>query len=294
MNNGAFVNNICVKKYNCDLLNIKGGPILPSVNIFVKITNRCNAHCLFCSNNAAKESSLKFDINKLFDIIKEIKHSGIIVNRLNITGGEPTLDPDLINSILEGMDQNDYSNIHLHLNTNGLTHNARGIMQNPRWDSISMSLHHYDIQKLSSLYGCSIDGSFLNFDGINLDCLNLSCNLIKGYIDSTEEVAKMLDFAIEIGVRRIGFVALMRINSYCSKYYVGLDAIEIESIPHVYFIKSMSRGSNCKCSNYLYNKDAKVLEIYMRNYANPLYCESSLVYDGEYLRQGFHGDNIIY
>jgi hypothetical protein len=36
------------------------------------------------------------------------------------------------------------------------------------------------------------------------------------------------------------------------------------------------------------------LEIYMRNYCNFHYCESSLLYDGAYLRQGFHDDNIIY
>ena len=82
-----------------------------------------------------------------------------------------------------------------------------------------------------------------------------------------------------------------KIQIECKKV---LEDIHLESIPHVYFTKSMNRGSDCKCSNYLYNRDLKILEIYMRNYANPNYCESSLVYDGEYLRQGFHQDNIIY
>jgi hypothetical protein len=37
-----------------------------------------------------------------------------------------------------------------------------------------------------------------------------------------------------------------------------------------------------------------MIEVYMRNYCNPAYCESSLMYDGQYLRQGFQSDNIIY
>ena len=40
--------------------------------------------------------------------------------------------------------------------------------------------------------------------------------------------------------------------------------------------------------------DLKVLEIYHRNYSNFRYCESSLVYDGEFFRQGFHEDNIVW
>lgn len=157
-----------------------------------------------------------------------------------------------------------------------------------------MSLHHYDTTKLSELYGCKISESAFSFEGINQQILNSSCNLIKGYIDNAEEARKMLDFNLDLGIPRIGFVALMKVNDYCREHFVDLEDIHLESIPHVYFTKSMNRGSDCKCSNYLYNRDLKILEIYMRNYANPYYCESYLVYDGEYLRQGFHQDNIIY
>ena len=182
----------------------------------------------------------------------------------------------------------------MHLNTNGLLPQSQELMRHPRWDSISMSLHHYDIARLSELYGCRIPNGAFYFDGINLQKVNSSCNLVKGYIDNAEEAHKMLDFNLDLGIPRIGFVALMKVNDYCREHFVDLEDIHLESIPHVYFTKSMNRGSDCKCSNYLYNRDLKILEIYMRNYANPNYCESSLVYDGEYLRQGFHQDNIIY
>ena len=264
------------------------------MNLFVKVTKRCNAKCLFCSNAGASVPQTSFNVPKLIEIIKDLKASDIKVNRVNITGGEPSVVSLLVEDILSKMCEPEISDVHMHLNTNGLLPQSQELMRHPRWDSISMSLHHYDVAKLSELYGCRIPDKAFDFEGIDLQKVNSSCNLIKGYIDNAEEARKMLDFNIDLGIPRIGFVALMKVNDYCRKHFVDLEDIHLDCIPHVYFTKSMNRGGDCKCCNYLYNRDLKILEIYMRNYANPYYCESSLVYDGEYLRQGFHQDNLIY
>lgn len=271
-----------------------GQRIAPSVNLFVKVTKGCNAHCKFCSNANSTDASSVFNIPKLITVIKELKGNGICINRINITGGEPSVVSPLVYKILDTVEENSFDDIHLHLNTNGLLPQSQEMMRHPRWDSISMSLHHYDVSKLSELYGCRIPEKAFDFEGIDLQKVNSSCNLVKGYIDNAEEAHKMLDFNLDLGIPRVGFVALMKVNDYCWEHFVDLEDIHLDSIPHVYFTKSMNRGSDCKCSNYLYNRDLKILEIYMRNYANPYYCESSLVYDGEYLRQGFHQDNILY
>ena len=285
---------IAVKEFDCSLGTLNPERISPFVNLFVKVTNGCNARCLFCSNADAKPTYKTFDIDKLEDIVLKLKEQSIKVNRLNITGGEPSVVSPLVENILQRMDGKVFDDIHLHLNTNGLLPQSQELMRHPRWDSISMSLHHYDIDKLSELYGCKIHEDAFKFEEVNKQKLNVSCNLIKGYIDNPEEAHKMLDFALELGIPRIGFVALMKVNDYCKERFIDLEDIHIDTIPHVYFTKSMNRGKDCKCSNYLYNKDLKILEIYMRNYANPRYCESSLMFDGEYLRQGFHDNNIIY
>lgn len=289
-----FDKDILLKRFGCNQEDTPGQAIVPHVNLFVKVTTGCNANCLFCSNANAVAPKSVFSILKLEDILDELQSKGIKVNRMNITGGEPSIVPSLVEDILELMKKPQYNKIHVHLNTNGLLPSSQILMKDDRWDSISMSLHHYNLSKLSELYGCRIAETALRFDGIDLQKVNASCNLIKGYIDSPEEAAKMLDYAIDLNLPRIGFVALMRINDYCKEHFVDLEEIRLDTIPHVYFTKSMNRGSECKCSNYLYNRDLKILEIYMRNYSNPKYCESSLVYDGEYLRQGFHENNIIY
>ena len=289
-----FGKEIQIKKLGCNVMGESGKPIPPSVNLFVKVTKGCNASCLFCSNANSPNSKGKFNVDKLFEIIYEIQQKDIFVNRVNITGGEPSVVPDLVVEILNRATEPRFNNVHFHLNTNGLLPQSQQLMRYDRWNSISMSLHHYDVNALSELYGVKISEDAFDLNGIDKRKLNVSCNLIKGYIDSDREVHKMLDYTLSLGIYRIGFVALMKVNDYCKQHFVDLNEIHLTEIPHVYYTKSMDRGTDCKCSNYLYNKSLNILEIYMRNYMNPHYCESSLVYDGVFLRQGFYHDNIIY
>lgn len=294
MRHELFGKEVEIKKFGCNQFDTPGHEIVPSVNIYVKVTNGCNAKCLFCSNANAEKRGGEFDLSKLMEVVREVQRQDILVNRINITGGEPSVVPNLVERILDECSSDEFIDIHLHLNTNGLLSQSQELMRHKRWDSISVSLHHYNIDRLSELYNTPIPHTALAFEGVNRDIVNLSCNLIRGYIDCAREAHKMLDFVLDLGIPRLGFVALMKVNDYCTRHYVDFDEIELETIPHVYFTNSLDRGADCKCSNYLYNRELKILEIYTRNYMNPTYCESSLVFDGEYLRQGFYEHNIIY
>ena len=289
-----FGESIKIKDKGCAIGSSKPGSIAPSVNLFVKVTDACNAHCRFCSNAGKSCTYGIFNLEKLSDIIKELQVNNILVNRINITGGEPSVVPNLVNDILLLLNRDEFQGIHVHLNTNGLLPESKELMRHSRWDSISISLHHYNRDKLSELYGKpTLDNPF-DFSGVNLDKVNASCNLIKGYIDDEDSVEKMMRFAIGLSLPRLGFVALMKTNDYCIEHYIDFSDVSWGRIPHLYFTESRNRGEDCKCSNYLYNHDGKILEIYMRNYINFKYCESSLLYDGTFLRQGFHDDNIIF
>lgn len=292
-NHMLFGRPILIKTHGCNRPGIPAQPIPSSVNLFVKVTRGCNARCLFCSNADSPKVG-RFDTLKLMECIDEILANGIMLNRINITGGEPAIVSPLVNDILSRLSQPPYSDIHLHLNTNGLLPKSQLLMRHPRWNSISMSLHHYDLSKLSEVYGVSIPADAFQFDGIDLQRVNASCNLIRGYIDSPDEVIRMLDFALSFNLPRLGFVSLMKVNDYCRQHYVDFSEINLDSLPHIYQTQSMDRGLDCKCTNYLYNKDLRILEVYLRNYMNPNFCASSLVFDGEYLRQGFHTDNVIH
>ena len=287
-----FKNDIYLKDKGCNTVDTPGGDIPKSVNLFVKVTNACNANCRFCSNAGNHLPITKFNHGKLWEIVDELLSKDIRINRINITGGEPALVADTVKRIL--IKAEEYPDIHLHLNTNGLLTGSQQLMKEKRWDSISVSLHHYDMGKLREIYGTDIPEDALKFNGIDMSIVNGSCNLIQGYIDSSDEINKMLKFAISIGLQRLGFVSLMVVNDFCKEKYIDFDDISFQDVPHLYFTRCRNRGADCKCSNYLYNHAGKMLEVYMRNYANPEYCESSLMYDGQYLRQGFYDDNIIY
>lgn len=286
-----FDKNIEIKEYGCSRGHAPANHIPKSVNIFVKVTNACNAGCLFCSNADCHNIIKNFNYDKLWRVVDEFLRQELIIHRINITGGEPSVVSETVHEILDTAE--DYKSIHMHLNTNGLLPSSQKLMRHNRLDSISMSLHHYDVERLSRLYGTTIPQSAFDFTGIELSKVNASCNLVKGYIDSPVEVEKLMKYVIRLGLPRLGFVALMKINDFCKSHFVDYSDIDFSCIPNLYFTESRNRGLDCKCSNYLYNHDGKMLEIYMRNYSNPMYCESSLLYDGEYFRQGFHNDNII-
>lgn len=294
MEYAIFDKKIQLKEYGCYHGHAQANPIPMSVNLFVKVTNGCNVHCKFCSNGDCHKTITSFNHEKLWQVVDELLRQRISVNRINITGGEPAVVPGTVRAILEKSSEKVYSGIHLHLNTNGLLYSSQELMREPRWDSISVSLHHYDRDVLSEIYGCQINDNAFSFEGIDLRKVNASCNLIRGYIDSANEVERMLKFAVRLRLPRLGFVALMKVNDFCQTHYIDFDSIDFANIPHLYFTESRNRGADCKCSNYLYNHSGRILEVYMRNYANPSYCESSLMYDGEYLRQGFHDNNIIF
>lgn len=287
-----FGKSIAVKTLGCNHEGFVGLPIPPSVNLFVKVTDGCNAHCAFCSN-ANAPATTGFDVEKLFMVIDEILKQGIILNRINITGGEPSCVSSRVEQILHRLDSREYQHIHVHLNTNGLLLQSQEMMKQSRWDSISVSLHHYDAKKLSEIYQTEITSESLLFDGVDMMKVNASCNLIKGYIDSTKQAHRMMDFCLEKGFTRLGFVGLMPVNEYSRNRFVSLEELHLEEIPHCYYTESKDRGKDCKCSNYLYNKNLKVLDIYMRHYANPKCCDSSIMFDGQHLRQGFYNNNII-
>lgn len=293
----VLADKLCIRAPYPVMLN--GYPGLlnhPFVNLYVKITDDCNAHCPFCCNAGVHNNgSSALDINKLFRIIDEIVNNGIKLNRISLTGGEPSLYPDLVLEILQKISLNEECAFtQVQLNTNGLTKDSITLMHHSRLDSVSLSIHHYDSDKLSEIYGRKIDfNPLIELKNIS-NRLNISCNLIKGYIDSPKEISKMICYAVENGVKTIGFVSLMNKNKYCMDRFIDYREIDLSSIPSLILSNERALLNICGCKNYIYQDKKFTAEVYFRINENPMFCGSSLLFDGQYLRQGFGNDNIIY
>lgn len=280
-----FNKPIKVKTFDCT-----GRYSDPRVNIFVRVTNKCNANCKFCSDKSCSKVSREFNVEKLLDIITEIERNEITVNKLNITGGEPSLAPHIkILSLLDSIP--DY--IHSHLNTNGISDESRDLMKLDRWNSISMSVHHYSIPKIMEIYGIKkLPINYLNFNEINLSKVNFSCNLIKGYIDSYKEILQFCESAKKMKIKRVGFVGLMPVNQYSKESNIRFHHLPIpkEDLDNDWIWEgSLCRTKICNCRNYRY----KGMEVYFRETLDPSYNESALVYDGQNLYQGFNSKEVI-
>lgn len=290
-----FGKEIELQEYSCSGLLGIARKMRPFVNLYVKVTDGCNAHCRFCCN-AGKSKSPVFNLSKLFECIEEINRRGIRLNRICLTGGEPSLCYDRVGEIVKFVREAPYcTSTQLQLNTNGLSVESHRLMRLHRPDVISISLHHYDVERLQEIYGSKITADIADYRGVDPRKLNVSCNLIKGYIDNAEEVKKYLDFVASNGIRTVGFVSLMKINDYCRERFIDYSEIEFDSIPNLILTRERHHEFHCKCCNYLYRSvNGSMVEVYMRANLVPEYCASSLLYDGEYLRQGFHNDNIIY
>lgn len=266
----------------------------PFVNLYARITNGCNARCRFCCN-AGADRTLTFDLQKFARIVDEIGASGIRINRITMTGGEPSCRPDTVAAVAEIVRRNPHCHFtHLQLHTNGLTAEAKSLIAISRIDTVSLSMHHYDMAMLSEIYGRAVPDNLLDFPAALKAKINLSCNLMKGYIDNHAEAETLLRHAANHGYQSVGFAGLMKLNHYAADRYVNPWTIDFDKIYALLKTEEKSHEGACRCRNYLYTACKHPVGVYVRETLNTDYCRSSLLFDGEYLRQGFNINSIIY
>lgn len=289
-----FGKPICLWRNFCSINGNPPGDVKPFVNLYIRITDGCNASCRFCCNGGPQPHK-NFNLGKLKEILTELGKSDIRLNRINLTGGEISTRPELAREVVRLIDDTPSCCFaQMQIQTNGILAPARSLMSMSRVDAVSMSLHHYDFDRLSEIYGCSVPADLLDFSPRTKAKTSLSCNLLKGYIDSPQEVEKLIRFAASKGFRTVGFAGLMKLNEYCRESYVNPWTMDFESIPSLLKTEEKCHESVCRCRNYVYTGANQPVGVYVRETADTDYCGSTLLFDGDYLRQGFNENNIIY
>ena len=94
------------------------------------------------------------------------------------------------------------------------------------------------------------------------------CNLIKGFIDSKDEVFKFLDWSNEVGINDIGLVSLMPINDYSKDNFIYFHIKELIGDKFSLTKKQERYGGGCECFNYIYlpeNNFRRPLRVYHKN-----------------------------
>lgn len=267
------------------------------LNLYIKITDACNAKCEFCSNKETKDNGI-IDLNKLKEVLIELKNKDLI-NRIGITGGEPFLKFELLNNILNLIYEVNPRAM-VTINTNG--YNLRNILKLDNIDKLEgvhISRHHYDDlinQKIFDLQvATNKDIEYVINNVKNKKLIRLNCLLMKSNINSNNEIQQYLEEASKLNIFRVGFVALMPINEYSNKEYININDVlntgdKFLDSGHYYDYDI------CECRNGVYiASNGNLVEYYLRMTKN-LSCEYSrqLVYTSDNkLKVGFGNDSLI-
>lgn len=292
-----FGKDLTVKDESCSLNGNPGKSITePYINMYVTMTNACNAKCPFCCNGKNEGIKIDFDYYKFYYLVHEIQKQ-ITINKLSFTGGEPSLNMDLLGRCVETVKKAN-KEIFAIINTNGVNLSELDKISK-YFDSIALSRHFYNDEINNEIFGTDTVAQSSDIKAFtHKDILHFSCNLQKGYIDIPRKVMLYLEEASKLGVSDIGFVSLMPCNDYCKEKFVDFTDVDFSAIENLYISKEWNQKTYCRCRNYLYmpkneETDVDVVSVYTRYYVDPTHSLSTLVYDGKYLRQGFGGDIII-
>lgn len=298
-----FDKRIPIRKYGCSFNNNKPAYMNPPrCNIFIQLTKKCNANCSFCEYHSYDNEI--FDVDKLGYIIKNI-HQKADIGKINFTGGEPTINMEIFDSIFHSIQNNidKKRKPEITLNTNGI-HLAQILPYAYFLDSIGLSRHHYNDninKKIFRTTSIATKDEILEFQSKveNKKLIQLRCNLITGYIDSYEEIIKYLNHAIDLKCSDCGFVTLIPLNDFCKNHQVDFPSLMHESDDVIEIAKWSRLDENltetlCQCSNYIYqNENGEFCRFYRRHFCRCDLNEGQLVYDGKNLRYGFGGEIIF-
>ncbi len=298
MKTTLFGKELNLKDHECSLNNSIPAKRVPSVNLYVTMTNECNAHCKFCCNEKNRGCKIPFNVEKFKAIVSGVSCQ-IPINKISFTGGEPTLectatDYGALFECVKAVKLFD-KEIFTVINTNGIHLNYLDEMS-PYFDSIALSRHFYHDKQNFEIFGnlnIATEEDIRNFK--NKDKLHISCNLQKGYIDSAKKIRLFLEHVASMGVSDVGFVSLMPANNYCKEHFIDFADISF-TFDGIYQTKDWNYEKRCRCRNYIYipnENSVDFVKVYSRYYCDPKFNMSTLVYDGEYLRSGFNGEIIV-
>ena len=284
-------------KFKSHYCSINGGVCekikVPYINIYIKLDG-CNADCAFCE---FKNTNVSFNYKKLEENLLSLQKT-VRINKISITGGEPTLIVERLYQVLDVIKKAS-PEAFLVMNTNG--YNLKQIDLDGKiklFDSISISRHHYDDKINESIFKTRIISSkellSITEKYKETEIFHFSCNLIKEFIDDKIKIYKYLEYCSEMCIFDVGFVGLMEINNFAKENKINLNIKDLES-KRFNKIKDMHYYDMCKCNNYLYipeNVDNGIVKVYSRHVLKPADYSNLLVFDGQTMTLDFGGEKL--
>ena len=262
-----FGKKVEIKNSECTKNNDKPTSGHMMLDLYIKITDLCNANCSVCSNRG-NEKKTEIDYEKLKYVIKYLE-SQHRVNRIAITGGEPFLDMDRLNKVLNVVFEAK-KDAFVTINTNGFRIKESEFLDNiSKVGGIHISRHHYIDSINNKFFGietASIDDiKYAINSNYNPKLFRLNCLLMKSYINDIKGVRKYLDMAAELGIRQVGFVSLMPCNEISKEEFIDFNDVFSNAPDRFQIISKTNDLDICECINGVYiSKNGRLVPYYAR------------------------------
>ena len=228
-------------KLNCNTCD----GIFNKDKLTVRFTKACPHKCPFCIEKTSNLESYNINLERMIN-------NTLLLNKkeISISGGEPFICMDNLFTYIKAVKKED--------NKIGVITSLPDSIEKD-WDTFTeimkvidnlyISLNHYDNEKNNEIYK-AFNNKISLFEKICSkwpDKINVSLNLIKGYIDNPEDLNKALGFIHKNKVKS------MRINEiqHCSELYVNYK----EVLPN---LKLKSPYSHCCYTDLNLYQDMKV------------------------------------
>lgn len=263
------------------------------ISMYVVLTRRCNTNCRFCEYHSGKSD---IDISVFEDTLKNVLEQTSI-STIHFTGGEPTLELDKLKQLCKIIKNIDPL-ITTSVNTNGTR--LKDLENIEHLDNISLSRHALTDKDNQDIFRSSTVASLEQIKQFkDKRKLHMSCNLIKGYIDSYDKIIDYLELMSSLDVNDVGLVSLMNINEYCSEHYVNFSELDIKETDRFIKNRCFKNVSDttgkicCMCENYLYRaSNLNLISMYHRYAIKNNEILDYLVFENNQLKQGFNGKTL--
>ena len=293
---------VTVKSYICspDGIHYQNKPEQIKLQLSVCPTTFCPGKCPFCMLTDTAENR-RLDPEKFASVMRRLKEEDRI-RGVKITGGEPFTDVGLLNEVICILYEIFGYTLELSVSTNGIGLNRmHEIGDLVHLETIHISRHHYDDAVNKSLFGGANVPSGGQLKEIissvtYRDLFVLNCLLLKDAVNSPEEAHRFLDFAMEIGAPKVGFMTCSPVNAYAERQRIPYESVIRDDDPTLLFTRGFYDYEFCHCSDGVYASDrGGIIEFYGRSTKFARYAYSrGLVYGADnHLRDGFGGEIIV-
>lgn len=288
---------LAVKDYYC----AQGESYIPRNDgklwLYVNMTDVCPGKCPFCVNPGRQGGTSAFDIHHFQKTLSMIK---TYVKGVSFTGGEPMMEPVLLDEAISSVSKIMGNSVEIDLVTSGVNLvDLLSLSAMDFLDSIHISRHYINDLENRQFMGSAVPSGTEIKEMIaalsDPAKIVLNCMLQKDGISDIDDIADYLDFAAGLGVCNVSFIGMIEANSYCRENYINPGEIGFSKDSRFRIWNRFQDHDYCSCSSGDYFTGSKWIRFYYRSpgMQKPPYARQLVYTDDNKLLDGFGGKEIV-